>query len=305
MKVLAGTGGWAYFTVPGDRLRRHSAVYDFVEVNSTFYSYPPSRLVESWRRRVRRGYEFVVRCHKELSHHLQFKLVDRSFTIMERMKRICGLLHSDMLVLQTSRAFPVSMRLSDVEAFLSSITLGGLQLAWEVRSPRDASYRKLVKLLRDHNVIHVTDLSRDEPAHPHPVVYSRLFGSGEHNAYQFSNEELRQVLEKAQTMSAETAYLSFHGMRMHMDAARLKLFRDHRRFPRVTSSESVESVVERVREEAKFPASRADLIRAHGWKICDWSADAQLRVGDVLRHVPNRSYSYLSDLIGALDQLGA
>jgi hypothetical protein len=92
---------------------------------------------------------------------------------------------------------------------------------------------------------------------------------------------------------------------MHTDAARLKLFRDRRRFPRVTSSDGVESVVERVREEARFPASRADLIRAHGWKICDWSADAQLRVADVLRYVPDRSYSCLSDLIGALDQLGA
>jgi uncharacterized protein YecE (DUF72 family) len=305
MKVLVGTGGWAYFNVPGDRLKRHSTVYDFVEVNSTFYFYPPSRLVNSWSRRVRKGYEFVVRCHRELSHHLQFKPVTRSFVVMERMKQICDRLHSDKLVLQTSRGFPVSTRLSDIEAFLSSITLGGLQLAWEVRSPRDASYRKLVKILRDHDVIHVTDLSHDEPAYPHHVVYSRLFGSGERNVYQFSNEELRQVAEKTQTMSAETAYLSFHGLRMHTDAVRLTLFRDHHRFPRVTSSIGVDSVVERVREEARFPASRADLIRLHGWKICDWSEDAQLRVSDVLRQVPDRTYSRLSDLISVLNQLGA
>lgn len=303
MKAFVGTGGWAYFNVPGDRLKQHSTIYDFVEVNSTFYFYPPLRLVDSWRRRARRGYEFVVRCHRELSHRLQFQPVDRSFAVMARMKRICERLHADKLVLQTSRAFPISARLSDIEAFLSSITLGGLRLAWEVRGPRDASYRQLVKTFRDHDVIHVTDLSRGEPAYSHPVVYSRLFGSGEGNVYQFSNEELRQVAEKAQTTGAETAYLSFHGLRMYADAVRLTLFRDHRRFPRVTSSVGVASVVERVRAEARFPASRADLIRLHGWKICDWADDAQLRVSDVLRQVPDRTYSCLADLIGALDQL--
>ena len=36
-----GAGGWAYFQVPGsDSLTAYSKAFDFVEVNSTFYTTP-------------------------------------------------------------------------------------------------------------------------------------------------------------------------------------------------------------------------------------------------------------------------
>jgi uncharacterized protein YecE (DUF72 family) len=40
---LIGTGGWVYFQVPGKpSLKAYSEVFNFVEVNYTFYEYPDS-----------------------------------------------------------------------------------------------------------------------------------------------------------------------------------------------------------------------------------------------------------------------
>jgi len=48
-----GAGGWAYFKVPGmDSLTAYSKAFDFVEVNSTFYTTPSMEIVRSWRQRV-------------------------------------------------------------------------------------------------------------------------------------------------------------------------------------------------------------------------------------------------------------
>ncbi|KAB2945238.1 MAG: DUF72 domain-containing protein [Candidatus Methanoperedens sp.] len=43
-----GAGGWAYFKVPGlDSLEAYSKAFDFVEVNSTFYTIPSIEMVRS------------------------------------------------------------------------------------------------------------------------------------------------------------------------------------------------------------------------------------------------------------------
>ena len=40
-EYLVGTGGWAYFTVPNKQsLKAYSEIFNFVEVNYTFYEYP-------------------------------------------------------------------------------------------------------------------------------------------------------------------------------------------------------------------------------------------------------------------------
>ena len=52
-RVYIGAGGWAYFQVPGmDSLAAYSKAFDFVEVNSTFYTNPSIEMVRSWRRSI-------------------------------------------------------------------------------------------------------------------------------------------------------------------------------------------------------------------------------------------------------------
>lgn len=73
-EYLIGTGGWAYFQIPGLRsLAAYSKAFNFVEVNSTFYEIPSLKQVEKWRRMVPPDFQFTVRGHQTITHkhHLQ------------------------------------------------------------------------------------------------------------------------------------------------------------------------------------------------------------------------------------------
>ena len=50
---LVGTGGWAYFKVPNKPfLKAYSELFNFVQVNYTFYEHPNAHPVERWRKTV-------------------------------------------------------------------------------------------------------------------------------------------------------------------------------------------------------------------------------------------------------------
>ena len=53
--------------------------------------------------------------------------------------------------------------------------------------------------MQDLNIVHSVDLSKENPSYASDVMYSRLFGKGQKNLYQFTDEELvdidRKVLE--------------------------------------------------------------------------------------------------------------
>jgi len=82
-----------------------------------------------------------------------------------------------------------------------------------------------IELMRDLGIIHSTDISWEMPAVDSDIIYTRLFGHGEHNLYQFDDAELLQIDENAKERGQDNVYLSFHGARMYSDAARLKVMK--------------------------------------------------------------------------------
>jgi len=52
---------------------------------------------------------------------------------------------------------------------------------------------RIVGLMRDMEIIHCTDISREMPAVDSDIMYTRLFGHGEHNLYQFDDAELLKI----------------------------------------------------------------------------------------------------------------
>ncbi len=73
-----GTSGWSYDhwdgvlyphgLPPRDRLARYVEVFDTVEVNATFYRWPPPAAFASWRRRLPEGFELTVKAPRGLTH---------------------------------------------------------------------------------------------------------------------------------------------------------------------------------------------------------------------------------------------
>src|SRR5690348_7763475 len=99
-QLRVGTGGWDYFSIPvGDRLKAYSSVYEFVEVNSTYYRLPSPARVSSWRRRVPSGFEFSVRCHRDLAELHRLELNPKSSRIVDSVEKICRSLRANVLAL--------------------------------------------------------------------------------------------------------------------------------------------------------------------------------------------------------------
>jgi len=302
---LIGTGGWAYFRVPGLRpLVAYSRLFDFVEVNSTFYQIPNLRTVESWRRQVPPNFEFSVRCNRDVTHKHQFQPSNEAYNSFEKMITICKTLRADILHMQTPQTFkPNKDNANLIRSFMSTVDPKGVRITLETRGGNQASSPDFVKTMQDHNMVHSVDLSKDEePAYQSDILYSRLFGKGWHNIYQPTDQELKKIDDRASSKSHKKAMVSFHFIRMYKDAARLKIYKQTGKFPMATKSTGLKSLEEILREDAKFPSQKQELIEHQGWKLIDMTRDERLRASEILEKLPERNYENLDDVIHSLER---
>jgi len=303
-EYLIGTGGWAYFQVPGLRpLVAYSRAFNFVEVNSTFYQMPAMEEVERWRRLVPSDFQFAVRAYRAITHENKLQPKAETFEALEKMKRICRALNADTLHLQT----PPSLKLdgasaSKLDDLVTSADLGKIRIALEIRSARSSEPPpELVRVMQDHGIIHCVDLSRGEtPAYQSDTLYARLFGKGSHNMYQPADEELAEVDHKAQSGNFEKVAMSFHFVRMYKDAARLKIYKQTGKFPTVTKSTGLSSLGEVLSEDARFPTTKQDLVYSQGWKLFDMTEGRRMRASDLLMKLPERTYNNTNEVIEVL-----
>ena len=305
-KYLIGAGGWAYFEVPGVHpLVAYSKAFDFVEVNSTFYEIPSLKLVQSWRRLVPPNFEFAVRCNKALTHKYKFESKPETYEILKKMTTICNTLKAEILHLQTPPTFqPTKANAKLMRNFFSSADLDGIRVALEVRGGKRPLNPDLVETMRDYNMIHCVDLSKnEEPAHKSDILYSRLFGKGSHNIYQPTDEELRKIDKKASKGDQKTVAVSFHFVRMYKDAARFKIYKNTGKFPTVTKSTGLSSLMEVLQEDAKFPSSKEELISHQGWKLIDLTNTKRVHASHILQKLPEKTYNSLKEIVQTLESV--
>jgi uncharacterized protein YecE (DUF72 family) len=306
-EYLIGTGGWAYFQVPGvNSLAAYSKVFNFVEVNSTFYQIPPLSQVEKWRRIVPPDFQFSVRAHRSITQAYKFRPVEQAIETLEKMREICHVLRADILHLQTVSSFePNRPVANNLHQLLSSVDLGNLRLALEVRQASGRLLpRELLNIMRDKNMIHCIDLSKgEEPAYESDVLYTRLFGKDQHNIYQPMDGELVEIDRRASSSKSQKVAMSFHFVRMYKDAARLKTYKQTGKFPMITKSKGISSLEEVLREDAEFPATKQQLIRKQGWKLFDMTETARIHAEEALQKLPERTYNNITEVIDKLEHI--
>ena len=299
VKIEIGTGGWSYFNVPGDRLSRYSKVYDFVEVNSTFYFYPPNKMVKSWKKRVGLDFNFTVRCHRDLTHKHHLEPSEEAFKIFDRMMIICKILNAKALHVQTPSSYKSTDNIRQLSAFFSSISYK-IPLALEIRN-QDEPTKDLKSLMQDFKIIHCVDLSKGQrPFYKNEVLYTRLFGRGFKNIYQFDDEELENILLKTQLSGSKSAFLNFHGVRMYTDAARMKIFKETENFPQLTKSTGVDSLIEVLKEDVVFPTTKNRLVEEQGWKVYDHNKNQHIHAWIPLSKIPSKTYDSVNNLVEEL-----
>lgn len=299
---LVGCGGWQYFNVGmHDALEWYARAYDFVEVNSTFYTVPERKTVASWRGRVPEAFEFTVKAHRELTHVNQLSPKRETHEIFEKMKNICEILRSEILVMETPPAFDVGENLEGIQDFLYSLNPGNLRIAWEMRcyDEREVPLR-VAELMREHHIIHCVDYSTSKPSFESDVTYTRLFGRGKGNIYQFTDKELADINSCVEETGSKRKYMNFHGVKMYKDAARMILFKRTGRFPKVTKSVGQKSLEEVLLEDARFPASRRELLESQGWKVFDKTDSLRVRVSDAISGIPERIYADIEDVLNQM-----
>lgn len=303
-EFLIGTGGWAYFNVPKiNPLVAYSQAFNFVEVNSTFYEIPEIDLVKSWRKAVPKDFVFSVRCNKRLTHELKFEQVPECYQILDKMIQICGILKAEILHFQTPSSFNYNKKnVERVQNFLVSTNLSNLRIALEVRNsyPVDSSF---ATMLNDLNIIHCIDLLKGEkPAYLNDIFYTRLFGKGYHNVYQPLDSELQQIGRTISKSGIKKAIVTSHSIRMFKDAARFKIYKETGKFPQVTKSIGIDSLVEVLKEDAKFPIDKTELINHQGWKIIDLTPEERVHASDLLKKLPEKTYYGIDDIIQLLGE---
>ena len=296
-RYLIGTGGWAYF--PGKpSLKAYSKVFDFVEVNSTFYQYPDARRVEFWRKNVPKEFTFSVRCHRDLTHRIGLKTSDEAYDVFSRMIGICRILGAPFLHFETPASYVLNGEaVKHAKAFFSTVNLKNVRLAWEVRGHLTP---ETVKLMQDFGIVHCVDLSRETPSLKSDVIYTRLFGRGKLNMYQFTDEELMEIDEKMEASQVKIAFLSYHGVRMNSDAMRFKAYKQTGEFLPVTGQTGTESARAVLSEDAKFPSTRAELLADQGWKVVDLTEDKRIHLSEMLSGLPEIRYNSLDELVQAM-----
>lgn len=297
---LIGTGGWAYFKVPNmPSLKAYSKVFNFVEVNYTFYEYPDIRTIERWRRTVPKDFTFAVRCHQDLTHKIGLKPVSEAYHVLNQMTTYCRILDAPFLVLETPHIYVLNHdSIGDLRDFLSSVSLKGFRLVWEIRSLLTA---ELVKTMQDWDIVHCVDLSREEPSFRSDVMYTRLFGKGKQNIYQFTDEELVEVDQKILKSEATVAAISYHSIKMATDAIRLMQYKKIGEFLPVTASTGADSAREVLSEDAKFPSSKEDLIEHQGWKVVDLTSERRVHLSELLSKIPKKTYNNVDEVVQELE----
>lgn len=303
-EYLIGTGGWAYFRVPSlHPLSAYAKAFSFVEVNSTFYQIPMVKEAERWRGLVPPDFRFTVRASRIITHKHKLQPTPEALDALEQMRHICEALEADILHFQTPPSFKPDQTVAEsFKDLISSVELGKTRLALEIRSREPlTTHATMPRIMQDHDVIHCVDLSKGEkPAYESDTLYTRLFGKGEHNMYQPTDEELTEIDSRALNGNFQRVVMSFHFVRMYNDAARMKIYKQTGRFPAITKTTGLSSLGEVLSEGASFPASKQGLMQSQGWKLFDLTSKERARAGDFLQKLPERTYSNVGEVVSEL-----
>src|SRR6266480_4968794 len=297
MDALAGAGGWGYFS---GGLEAYARGFRFVEVNVSFYRRIPEATARRWRSRVPDDFVFALKADRAITHADRLRASARARAAFSHDLRIARILRSPFLILET----PPSLRFEAAQVAglreLAEMSGEGLRLGLEPRAYRQ---RKLPEALRhameQDRVLDVVDLSQGPPRIADEVAYTRLFGPGPANVYQFDDGELRAI-DRASGDAVRAAF-TFHGVRMYTDAARFLAFKRTGTSPSATSARGPASLEEVLRPDARFPATREELQREHGWKVVDLDDRTRVHAARLIENLPTRTYGSVADVVSEIE----
>jgi hypothetical protein len=68
----------------------------------------------------------------------------------------------------------------------------------------------------------------------------------------------------------------------------------------ITQSIGADSFKEVLKEDARFPSTKQELIDDQGWKVFDLSENDRIHIGDLLEKLPEATYGDVNEVTDAL-----
>jgi len=287
-------------------MTRYYQSLSLVELNNTFYKYPRLSTVEGWRNKAPQNFEFTVKAHQDISHNYKLRF-DAASSSFEKMKEICSILKSKILLIQTPASFSPDL-LSVAADFFSKVEKGDLILVWETRGPKWESQKvreDLRKVLEELEIPHVTDPFKVMPVYAGSVAYFRLHGLGKRMYYyQYSDDELISLREKIKVFNSNerTVYVLFNNLSMFEDALRFKSLIEKGSLPSLTGATGINSI-RTVIQRARYPLTKSRLIAKLGWRLFEVHEGVQMRLEKVLRSLPQQTYRNPDEIIETIKRM--
>jgi len=201
MTIRIGTSGWSYAHwegvlypagLPTDaRLGRYVSAFDTVELNASFYRWPPASRFRSWNDRLPPGFAMSVKAPRGLTHA---KKLHEPEAWLERMSEGWHELGDKRAVLLVQ--LPPTMERDDLRLnyFLDRIP-DWMRVAVELRHP-SWNVDEVFRMLEDHGAAYCVMSGADLPCILRATadfVYVRLHGPSHDHLYRgyYSAQDLR------------------------------------------------------------------------------------------------------------------
>jgi uncharacterized protein YecE (DUF72 family) len=227
LEVFVGTSGWLYdWNEDGsfDWYLKNSGL-NAVELNASFYRFPFRNQVASWARKTAtKPIRWAVKVHRSITH--VHRLRESSYQVWIRFYELFKPLdpYIDFYLFQLPPTFKFSEENVERIKKFEEFTNLGIRMAVEFR---DSSWfnKEALEVFRESRL---TVVSIDSPigrwiVSSNGIVYLRLHGVTEWYAYEYSEEELKELANAILSLEPQKVYVFFNNNHWMLDNARKML----------------------------------------------------------------------------------
>jgi len=224
-----GTSGWSYDEWVGilypssttPKLKHYASFFHTVEVDSSFYSMPSSKLVLGWIKNTPADFRFSVKMPKTISHELKLEVKDQLEKEVSTFLRVIQPLSSSQKLGSILVQLPPSFEFDAerIERFLNLLPTDEFRFSVEFRNRtwlNNDTWRILERKRVAYTIV-------DEPLLPNDLittadhVYLRWHGHGKNvwYDYRYSQDQIEEWAEKIKNLEGKEIYAywnnHFHG----------------------------------------------------------------------------------------------
>jgi uncharacterized protein YecE (DUF72 family) len=216
--------------------KKYYSRFPAVEIQTTFYNPPDSKVAERWRAEAPKGFEFVVKAWQLITHSPQsptyekagleipdgkvkhyglFRPTQEVFKAWEETEQIASVLGSKVIIFQSPSTFlPTRENMKNMKDFFNGIDRKDYVFAWESRGKwKDERVREVCS---ESNLVDCVDPLKRAPTIGEPA-YFRLHGKGGHE-YAYPQRELQEIVGMVGEL--KQGFVMFNNVYMFEDCLR-------------------------------------------------------------------------------------